>query len=650
MFKGMFRSSFLENVKNEIDLSHIFTDVNMANVFIDYLYTGRILLSDHNIEAILEAAHMTLMENLQNHCVQFLLHRLSVANVISTMRLAERYDITRLIEVCDSLLQRSEDLLVLSPEIAKMKSRNFLAFLNTEIISSYQKQVRSGLILCWLSVNIQKRAVCLEGWLQKNSLDKEAVGSLPLSSRKKRDLNRWLDEQKITVEIPPSVMNETSNDELPLIGNWTVVVQSCCGKTGFYCPELRKWHVLNLPVIDGDILGILNGEYLAYLEVEINAIAYIHMPSGTIKRTSIPGSCPYSNYKNCDIGSAYPYHYFCRHGLLYGINPITSSQNIVGWGVYRYFIGEDSGWQLLGDTLFSRDFDRSMHQRSEVMMSPIYDSTGYVPEEPIVYIFLQEVVSTGNLSITFLYNHQVREYYSFTACKVLNQTLNIFVLPEVVFVARFNTVVGLNELPAVLNFTEEDSSSKVDLSYQNVNCSLKSSESISLTIPKPSHLPLRYAGLKTAVSSTTDKKTTPLCPFTSSKQVVLFDGNIYLSAHLTPLDYKVMIYDLNNYPKGNLPPVPFATNREMRMAPIRTAKPISSVIAGCTKTKFRNSNKGNYTERVFIDWVFSSWKGEYKIVTETDTNMSGLSDDMKKSFSGITPLTGDPIRQVPAEV
>lgn len=637
MFKGMFRSSFLENIRNEIDLSHMFSDVNMADVFIDYLYTGRVLMSDQNIEAILEAAHMTLMVNLQSHCLQFLLHRLSVANVISTMRLAERYEAIKLIEVCDSLLQRSEDSIVFSPEIASMKSRNFLAFLNMEVISNYKKSVRASLVLCWLSANVRKRKVCVENWFQKNPVSEDVIGHLPLSSRKMYELVTWLREQKLSVEIPACLANDTAADQLPLIGNWTVVVQSFCGKTGFYCPEMRKWHVLNLPVIDGELLGLLNGEYLAYFEVEINVITYIHLPSGTIKRTSIPGSYPHSNYRNCDVGSAQPYHYFCRHGFLYGINPISTQENIVGWGVYRYFLGEGMGWQLLGDTIFTRDFNRNLHPRSEVMMSPIYDSTGHSPDEPIVYIFLQEFFSTGNVSVTFLYNHQVKEYYSFTACKTWNQCLDILVFPEVIFVARFNTVVGLSDLPSELNFTEEDATSQVNLCYQVGNSSLKSLNSLALTIPKPSHFPLRYAWTSSVVSSISGKKTTPLCPFTSSKQVVLFDGHIYLAAHLTPLDYQVMIYDLNNYPKGNLPPIPFPSNREIKMTPVRTTKPISSVMEACKNKNVNTStHKRHYSEKIFIDWVFNTWKGEYRIISEPDSAKTHTSDDNKGTLSEVT--------------
>ena len=61
-FESMFRPAFLESDKNKIKL----TDINGGSlrVLIDYIYTGKIIISDDNVEDILSAGNFLQIQSV----------------------------------------------------------------------------------------------------------------------------------------------------------------------------------------------------------------------------------------------------------------------------------------------------------------------------------------------------------------------------------------------------------------------------------------------------------------------------------------------------------------------------------------------------------------------------------------------------------
>lgn len=69
-FRAMFNSNWSENEQNEISMKEI--DGNTLQAFIDYCYTGRILITSENVWTILKASSILNFVGIEMECALFL--------------------------------------------------------------------------------------------------------------------------------------------------------------------------------------------------------------------------------------------------------------------------------------------------------------------------------------------------------------------------------------------------------------------------------------------------------------------------------------------------------------------------------------------------------------------------------------------------
>lgn len=132
-FNSMFSGDFLEKSQSTIDFSAMFDKVDSLHSLVNYMYTGKLKLSWNNLEEILHAAALFLLEDACKLCSQFMLKNLRLENCLHVWALAEQYSLLQLSKFCqnlactrfhDYLLYQKEALEVTAQFLKNIASRN----------------------------------------------------------------------------------------------------------------------------------------------------------------------------------------------------------------------------------------------------------------------------------------------------------------------------------------------------------------------------------------------------------------------------------------------------------------------------------------------------------------------------------------------
>ena len=103
-FATMFSGKFSESDAASLNLSNVFNHVDEANAVFDFIYTGVIVLTEENIECIVNAARLFLLSDLCDACSEFLTTNLAPCTCLSIFPLAIRYSLDNLYDACIEIL------------------------------------------------------------------------------------------------------------------------------------------------------------------------------------------------------------------------------------------------------------------------------------------------------------------------------------------------------------------------------------------------------------------------------------------------------------------------------------------------------------------------------------------------------------------
>ncbi|ELT92246.1 hypothetical protein CAPTEDRAFT_199969 [Capitella teleta] len=94
-FRRMFQTSMLERGSQELVLNDISASTGV--LLVDYLYSGNIVINQHNAQDLLAASEMLLLGALKKNVEDFLLSHTDSVNCISIINLARLYDLKKLL-------------------------------------------------------------------------------------------------------------------------------------------------------------------------------------------------------------------------------------------------------------------------------------------------------------------------------------------------------------------------------------------------------------------------------------------------------------------------------------------------------------------------------------------------------------------------
>ncbi|XP_015786349.1 kelch-like protein 17 isoform X2 [Tetranychus urticae] len=163
-FNAMFNSEMSEKNKPVIILHDI--EFNALKLLIDYAYSGEIVISEENVQALLPTASLLQISPVREACCKFLLRQLDPSNCLGIRQFADAHS-------CEELHQTSDKFVVENfPAVAKTEEFLLLPYSEVEdLISSNHLNIHDenevyNAVIRWVKYDLKSREGRLGSLLQ----------------------------------------------------------------------------------------------------------------------------------------------------------------------------------------------------------------------------------------------------------------------------------------------------------------------------------------------------------------------------------------------------------------------------------------------------------------------------------------------------
>eukprot|EP01080_Neovahlkampfia_damariscottae_P001981 gene1981-1489_t len=150
-FRGLFFMGFKETKMKEIKIPNISYDIFV--LFIEYLYTGNILITKEIVMQLLPVADQYNVDNLRRGCFEFLVKNINKDSVIQMLLEAQdgkyRFNCDELISKCLKFIEKNTSDVIKTPQFFLFEERTVLEMvqsnnLNVEEIDLFKAIIRWG--------------------------------------------------------------------------------------------------------------------------------------------------------------------------------------------------------------------------------------------------------------------------------------------------------------------------------------------------------------------------------------------------------------------------------------------------------------------------------------------------------------------------
>uniref|UniRef100_A0A8C2HVZ6 Kelch repeat and BTB (POZ) domain containing 7 n=1 Tax=Cyprinus carpio TaxID=7962 RepID=A0A8C2HVZ6_CYPCA len=89
-FKSMFTGGLYESTQRSVTIHDV--DAHSMSVIIDYCYTGKVTITEGNVQRLYAAANMLQLEYIRQECANFMTRRLDLSNCAGILKFADTFD------------------------------------------------------------------------------------------------------------------------------------------------------------------------------------------------------------------------------------------------------------------------------------------------------------------------------------------------------------------------------------------------------------------------------------------------------------------------------------------------------------------------------------------------------------------------------
>uniref|UniRef100_UPI00358ED49A kelch-like protein 20 n=1 Tax=Myxine glutinosa TaxID=7769 RepID=UPI00358ED49A len=163
-FHAMFTGELSEARQSDIQIRDV--DETAMELLIDFAYTAQVTVEESNVQALLPAACLLQLAEIQETCCEFLKRQLDPSNCLGIRAFADTHACQELLRVADRFTQHNFQEVMESEEFLLLPAAQL-----TEIISSDELNVRSEeqvytAVLAWLRHDLPQRRILLPQVLQ----------------------------------------------------------------------------------------------------------------------------------------------------------------------------------------------------------------------------------------------------------------------------------------------------------------------------------------------------------------------------------------------------------------------------------------------------------------------------------------------------
>lgn len=262
-FDTMFTGDFQERWQPRVDLSGSIQSEEALMAIVNFMYTGEITVSSANMEDILGAASLLMMDDVKNHCGQFMITNLSPVNCIHIWALADMYNLKDVGAICKAiacsrfrdLIQHRRSILETSgPFMVKLVREGVMDFLSPSELNSLMSR--------WLEHSPANRAedcIKMVRCLKQQQLLGDDIKAVHMPHNfGLRDLRNYLSNTADSTMSMPSSFSTINKvlaswlvatkfeDSSPELGARTITTCMQTLQMHFYVTNRCKWFVKEL--------------------------------------------------------------------------------------------------------------------------------------------------------------------------------------------------------------------------------------------------------------------------------------------------------------------------------------------------------------------------------------------------------------------
>lgn len=150
-FKSMFTGGLNESAQERVLIRGV--DSESMSVIIDYCYTGRVTITESNVQRLYAAANMLQLEYIRKACSGFMTRRLDHSNCVGMLKFADTYDNPELKENAQAFIARNFKQVCSGEELCELNSDQFKELLSLDTLDVDCEETVCSAAVRWLEVN-----------------------------------------------------------------------------------------------------------------------------------------------------------------------------------------------------------------------------------------------------------------------------------------------------------------------------------------------------------------------------------------------------------------------------------------------------------------------------------------------------------------
>ncbi|KAM9319943.1 kelch repeat and BTB domain-containing protein 7-like [Gastrophryne carolinensis] len=155
-FRSMFTGGLYESQQREVTLHDV--SAESMGLIIEYCYTGRVTVSEGNVQRLYAAADMLQLEYVRQACANYLLRHLELHNCANTLHFADAFHHPELRSSCLAFISRHFQELAASEELCELSLEQIKAVLAMDELDVASERTVCAAALRWLEANPQDMA------------------------------------------------------------------------------------------------------------------------------------------------------------------------------------------------------------------------------------------------------------------------------------------------------------------------------------------------------------------------------------------------------------------------------------------------------------------------------------------------------------
>ncbi|XP_024142749.1 kelch repeat and BTB domain-containing protein 7 [Oryzias melastigma] len=150
-FKSMFTGGLNESMQDRVVIRGV--DSESMSVIVDYCYTGRVTITESNVQRLYAAANMLQLEYIRKASSSFMTRRLEVSNCVGILKFADTYDNPELKENALAFIARNFSQVCQGGELCELSLEQLKELLSLDILDVDSEKKVCSAALEWMEVN-----------------------------------------------------------------------------------------------------------------------------------------------------------------------------------------------------------------------------------------------------------------------------------------------------------------------------------------------------------------------------------------------------------------------------------------------------------------------------------------------------------------